>query len=408
MAAPVIESVHALGEERLEIVFHDDAAVAGEHVLQAETDLPAAQWKAVLALAAPLDGGRYTLQTDVNGANRFFRVLGNYAGAGEDADEDGLSDWQEERFGTRPDLADTDDDGFSDALEIGAKTNPLEDTDFPHLLAQPGIRFRVSLSTSIEQAGTLGIELESDRPYEGPVFYAIAALSNTSQSGPSPDFAPLSGRVEMNGTSATLTLSCLDDDHLEKVESLVLDLLEDTGGRYHVGTIPRHTLMLEDNDAYWNGILAQEQTQLHFRLRLIETEAGLTGMLVSKLEPGNTTGIGTIPPGEWAMTVHRTGVSFEAQSVPMATATSVLFETNLLRTISLEALPPDDTGPDGRSYYFSPRTIVGDYRDTLVPQDPKLAYLKRETGGTFILTKDLPAMEALVLPTIPADLRMEE
>ena len=41
-----------------------------------------------------------------------------------DADEDGLSDCDEEALGTNPNQADSDDDGFSDAAEVDCVSDP--------------------------------------------------------------------------------------------------------------------------------------------------------------------------------------------------------------------------------------------------------------------------------------------
>ena len=63
-----------------------------------------------------------------------------------DTDQDGLSDYEERRMGTRADVADTDSDGLNDGVERGLGSDPNNvDTD------------RDGLTDGFEQqAGTLG------------------------------------------------------------------------------------------------------------------------------------------------------------------------------------------------------------------------------------------------------------
>ena len=42
-----------------------------------------------------------------------------------------LSDYSEELYGTFPDDADTDDDGYTDGQEVNSGTDPLDPNDYP-------------------------------------------------------------------------------------------------------------------------------------------------------------------------------------------------------------------------------------------------------------------------------------
>jgi hypothetical protein len=53
-------------------------------------------------------------------------------GSEMDSDEDGLTDADEIGYGTDPDNADSDDDGFSDGDEIAQGADPLSADDHPY------------------------------------------------------------------------------------------------------------------------------------------------------------------------------------------------------------------------------------------------------------------------------------
>ena len=57
--------------------------------------------------------------------------------ANEDEDNDGLSELEEEGYGTSDQLADTDGDQFSDLIEINDGTDPLDPEDYPKSNSAP-------------------------------------------------------------------------------------------------------------------------------------------------------------------------------------------------------------------------------------------------------------------------------
>jgi hypothetical protein len=193
----------------------------------------------------------------------------------------------------------------------------------------------------------------------------------------------------------------LDDTAIEKVELLVIDLLEDPGGRYHVGSIPRHGVLIFDNDAYWNGVLARQGTEQHFRLRLLEAGNDSEATIVSSLnaeDAGGARGVGAFPVGEWPVTVTRGEDSFEAVSDPIPFSTSLMFKADLLRHLTLRATPPEDPEDPEVPYHIDEKLIIGTYTDSIAAADPDKAFLGRELEGALILMKDLPAMEEITIP----------
>lgn len=398
-----LESIERTSPSELRLGFVDDGVNEPGYVLETAPGLTATSWTPVPdPTVAPAGAGRFAITVPLHGESRgFFRVRSIAADA-IDSDWDGLSNPLEIWLGIDPDNPDSDGDLFSDGLEASHGNDPWDAEDFPDLHTQPSVRFATSSSEAQEGDGALTIPLAMDPSFTGPVFYEVALLSNAETTGTSSDFTTLSGQVQVTGPEATLDLTCLDDAQIEEAEILVIDLLDDPGGRYHVGGIPRHTLMLFDNDAYWNGVLMRENAELPFRLRLIESASGTTATLVSSLDPaqaGGAPGIGTIPPGEWPLTVTRGAGTFEAASGPIPSTTSLMFQADLLRTLTLRAVPPEDPENPEVPYRLTDRIIVGTYTDTLGPVDASMGYLERATEGAFILTKDLPVMEAVTIPT---------
>lgn len=84
---------------------------------------------------------RISFSGDNASASQLFtteKTLGTPGGGGgggapsaRDSDGDGLTDAEEEFYGTDPNKADTDGDGYSDYTEINAGTDPLDPTSHP-------------------------------------------------------------------------------------------------------------------------------------------------------------------------------------------------------------------------------------------------------------------------------------
>lgn len=83
----------------------------------------------------------------------------------EDADADGLSDKEENRYGTKTDKVDTDGDGLSDREEIKVyKTNPLKpDTDGDGFLDGQEARYGYDPNNSIKGAKLTDLKKEIEK-----------------------------------------------------------------------------------------------------------------------------------------------------------------------------------------------------------------------------------------------------
>ena len=79
----------------------------------------------------------------------------------DDTDADGLSNATEQRFGTDPSNADTDDDGFNDGDEVDQRTHPAYSLSFPTAAGLPKAPTHRSLDLALVAAATadLGIKL---------------------------------------------------------------------------------------------------------------------------------------------------------------------------------------------------------------------------------------------------------
>ena len=180
--------------------------------------------------------------------NGFFRV-------GVDSDGDGLADGQEARLGTDPQNPDSDGDGFSDSIETMYSTSPTSFASRPPSSVLPSVSFVKDLVRTNEGVGTYSVALTLSSPYLGSIRYAISTNSTATTNLPNRDYLPLSGVVQANGTSASIPIQIVDDLLLKGTRVLYLDLKRDTQGLYRRGAITRHTLVLEDNDGFWNGVM---------------------------------------------------------------------------------------------------------------------------------------------------------
>ncbi len=79
-----------------------------------------------------------------------------------DADQDGLSDQEEEKYGTNPQKADTDGDGYSDKSEIESGYNPLKPAPGDKLTQEEKIKFGLATDNSTDDTNKKGNETNSE------------------------------------------------------------------------------------------------------------------------------------------------------------------------------------------------------------------------------------------------------
>jgi hypothetical protein len=318
----------------------------------------------------------------------FFQIAGFRT---PDADNDGLSDALESILGTSTNTFDTDGDHFGDANEIANGSNPLKSTDLPNIVKA---NFESNQSSAREGDGTIFIPITFSRAFRGTLRYSVASGS-TAVAGV--DFGALSGLLDVDGTSAAIPVSLLDDLLIEDVKLLVIDLVSDPENGYQTGGASRATLLLYDNDATWSGVLREEGSEQSFRLRMLKQGTTVQAALISKFDTNNPAlmqGIGSIPPGEWTMaSTALTTNSFATVSTPIPMGSSTLFgEAPLNRIVSLNSEPGADGKNPGTNYLFKPNLIIGTFTDRFAAENPNQQYLAREASGIFVLAQDLPVM----------------
>jgi hypothetical protein len=325
----------------------------------------------------------------------FFRIAGFST---PDADEDGLSDALEAMLGTSTNTFDSDGDHFGDANEIVNGSDPLRASSVPDVIR---INFASAQSSAREGDGVLTVPITLSRSFTGAVHYSVAAVS-TAISGA--DFAALPGTVAVSGVNGAIPIQVMDDLIIEDTKLLVIDLKSDPDEKYQTGGASRHTVLLFDNDSHWSGTLTSEGSEQAIRLRILRQGTSVQAALVSNFDTNNTDnmrGIGAIPHGVWQMaTATLTTNSLNAVSTPIPVGSSTLFGGSALnRILTLSSQPGPGGANPGTNYLFKPNLIIGTYSDQLIPANPDLQYLGRQTTGLFVLIEDLATMPFPIIPS---------
>lgn len=178
---------------------------------------------------------------------------------GSDRDGDGLTDMQEQRYGSYPNVKDSDKDGWLDGEEAANETSPLDPNDYPQILT-PGeepfyrlVRYAVPTTQRVEPAPTailqgrfalrLGVDgrlheydlMDADPVPSGPFFeqmfpydniYRGVSASDRSLFIPLVDFdqpeTQLQARQEWNALNEHLKIESYQDT-LEQSQEQFID-----------------------------------------------------------------------------------------------------------------------------------------------------------------------------------------
>ena len=398
----VITSIHLSEAGEVTIAFRETGDGYAQHIVESIIDLGglASAWDQVDgATVQTLGDSTFEVTFPYGSLEReFFRLVG--IGTAGDTDGDGLNTAEEALLGTNDQDPDSDDDGFSDGLEASLGTDPLDGEDVPPFSNQPNIRFALVDSVVNEGDGELTLEILAAPDYEGNVQVEISVLTNADDGGEG-DFSIARSSVALSGTNGFLTIGLIDDAKIENIESIVIDLIDDGTGNYHLGAVSQHIVSVIDNDSLWTGAIRVEDREYQLRMRMIREGSDTTGAIISSLSSDSETGIqggGSIPEGEWPLTISWLENTFDAESVNIPMASTLLFDGAMNRKLHFSVVPPEDPENPAAPYIIEDAIVAGAVTDTLSSEDPNFVFFNQKTNGVFYLVKDIPVTESIDIP----------
>ena len=196
--------------------------------------------------------------------------------------------------------------------------------------------------------------------------------------------------VQVNGTTAVIPIPAsylTDDATIGQLEYLTLQLQGGTG--FALGATTQSTVVIQDNNVEWQGVLQTPGGALDFGLTMIQTSSSLQGQIQSD-------GFGFFPTNALVqLNFTESAFTAVATNIPLPTLAAYppLGFTNYL-DFRLDAT----NGPGVTN--VSPTQILG--AATLVSRVPNARYLDAAVYGTFQLLKPAPAPPTNQVPLTPA------
>ncbi|MFT4640882.1 MAG: hypothetical protein ACI8T1_004215 [Verrucomicrobiales bacterium] len=216
-----------------------------------------------------------------------------------------------------------------------------------------------------------------DRAYNGTLHYAIHD-SGTGVEGA--DFASIgSGAVSVNGASATIPITSIENSAVDPHRLIMIDLVEESdlaltqARTYRTGGRSRHVLCLGDNDHFWSGVLSCGLLERNFRIKwvrdggvsMIQFVAGSDdGLPADPSGAASSQSIGVVPEGSHRATIISDSPSLVDVMIGFpAIQKSKLFgdQLNAVRVLTLEATN-GATDPIGS---IEANRIVGSFTETV-------------------------------------------
>jgi hypothetical protein len=242
----------------------------------------------------------------------------------------------------------------------------------------------ISFATATIEAtegDTAMVVIHFSAPFTGTVRYSV---SGSAEAG---DYDPLSGEIHVqNATSATLPVSLIDNDSADPLRHLTLTL--ESGGGLVLGSRNQITILIDDNDADWQGLFSNENVTLAFTLHITE----LQGTHQATLRGGRG---GFFPVDPTPATIVWTDSQFElvVDEIPFEPGTTS-FDAPLRLRLELSAADAID------GQVVSSREIEG--AASFQIEYPAKPHLNTDSVGVFLLTRTPLVPSNVAAPLSPA------
>ena len=223
----------------------------------------------------------------------------------------------------------------------------------------------VTTAFQVTEGGTVAPTITFNAAFFGTIRYTVGGTA-----GPG-DFTPLSGEVVVNGTTAVIPITLVDNFSISELRNLTLRL--EAGPGYRLGTSSQTTITIDENDADWQGSFVTGKASLGFVLKI--RQSGLQDQATLRSD-----GFGFFPTNEIPASLTFSENNFHA------TVANIPMPANATLLNSAMSLIFDLNAPNGQTNQsVSPTLIQG--QGTLITTIPGREYLNNTNRGTFVLLK---------------------
>ena len=223
-----------------------------------------------------------------------------------------------------------------------------------------------STAFQVTEGGSVSPTITFSAPIFGIVRYTV---SGTAASG---DYVNLSGQVFVNGASATIPVTLLDNESIGQLRFLTLTL--EAGPGYQLTGSSQTIITIAENDAEWQGHFMAGAATLGFVLKIQESD----GVKAATLKGDGLSFFPTneVPAGVFTFSTGEFVASVGGVPVP---ANATLLNEPMTLSLSLSAV----NGMTNQQVSATQVQGVG----TLISVVPARPHLNTTNVGTFLLLK---------------------